>query len=99
MVEKHAIEMVRCVLFVLNDRTQKKRHKMPLMVTQLSIGTIEMTKLILVIALIVLVVILGPLLTIWALNTLFPVLAIPYALDTWAAAVILGGLFTAKVSK
>ena len=56
-------------------------------------------KLALVILLIVGLVVLGPILTIWALNTLFPVLAIPYTLDTWAATVLLGGLFTAKVSK
>jgi hypothetical protein len=39
-------------------------------------------------------VIIGPILTIWALNTLFPALAIPYALETWFAIVILG--FTLK---
>lgn len=55
-------------------------------------------KLFLVIFLIVGLLALGPILTIWALNTLFPVLAIPYTLNTWAATVILGGLFTAKVS-
>lgn len=42
-------------------------------------------------------VILGPLLLIWSLNTLFPVLAIPYAIETWAAALILSGVFKAKV--
>jgi hypothetical protein len=35
--------------------------------------------------LIVIVLIVGPLASIWALNTLFPVLAIPYTLETWAA--------------
>ena len=38
----------------------------------------------------------GPVLIIWSLNTLFPALAIPYTMDTWAAAVILGGLLTSK---
>ena len=47
-------------------------------------------KLILAIALIVALVAIGPLLTIWALNTLFPVLAIGYNLETWAAVVLLG---------
>lgn len=56
-------------------------------------------KLTIVILLIFGLLILGPILTIWALNTLFPVLAIPYTLNTWAATVILGGLFTAKVTK
>jgi hypothetical protein len=45
-----------------------------------------------VIVLVILLGILGPLLTIWSLNTLFPVLAIPYTLQTWAAAAILAGL-------
>ena len=31
-----------------------------------------------------------PLATIWALNTLFPILAIPVTLETWAAVVLLG---------
>lgn len=42
------------------------------------------------IALIVVLVVAGPLLVIWALNTLFPVLAIPYTVGTWFAALILG---------
>jgi hypothetical protein len=50
------------------------------------------------IALIVTLIAFGPLLTIWALNTLFPVLAIPYAIETWAAVVILGGVFKSSVS-
>jgi hypothetical protein len=44
----------------------------------------------LVLALIVLVF--GPLLTIWALNTLFPILAIPYTFETWAAASIIAAI-------
>ena len=43
--------------------------------------------------LIVIIVIFGPLLSIWALNTLFPVLAIPYTLETWAAMALVGGVF------
>lgn len=39
-----------------------------------------------------LVVILYPLGGIWALNTLFPSLAIPYSLSTWAAMVLLSML-------
>ena len=44
-------------------------------------------------ALIVIVLIVGPLASIWALNTLFPVLAIPYTLETWAAMLLVGGMF------
>ena len=43
--------------------------------------------------LVVIVLIVGPLLSIWALNTLFPVLSIPYTLETWAAMALVGGVF------
>jgi hypothetical protein len=55
-------------------------------------------KIVLLIAFILFIVAIGPLLTIWALNTLFPVLAIPYAIETWAAVVLLGGFLRANVS-
>lgn len=44
-------------------------------------------------ALLIAVVVAGPLLSIWALNTLFPVLAIPYTIETWAAMALIGGVF------
>lgn len=44
---------------------------------------------ILVLVLVVAVVISGPLLVIWALNTIF-ILAIPYNLSTWFAMLVLG---------
>ena len=43
--------------------------------------------------LVVIVIIAGPLLSIWALNTLFPVLAIPYTFDTWLAMLLIGSVF------
>ena len=43
--------------------------------------------------LIVAIIIVGPLLSIWALNTLFPVLAIPYTFETWLAVMLVGGVF------
>lgn len=48
-------------------------------------------------ALIVVLVIAGPLLIIWALNTLFPVLAIPYTVWTWLAALILGSALSPTI--
>lgn len=36
------------------------------------------------------VIVFVPLASIWALNTLFPVLAIPYTVETWIAAILLG---------
>jgi hypothetical protein len=43
--------------------------------------------------LIVAIIIVGPLLSIWSLNTLFPVLAIPYTFETWLAVMLVGGMF------
>jgi hypothetical protein len=51
-----------------------------------------MTKILVMLALVVLLIVLAPIATIWSLNTLFPVLAIPYTFDTWASALILGGV-------
>ena len=39
--------------------------------------------------LLVIAIVAGPLLSIWALNTLFPVLAIPYTIETWAAVILI----------
>ena len=51
-----------------------------------------MIKVLFPIIFIVLLVILGPVATIWSLNTLFPVLNIPIGFDTWMAALVLGGV-------
>lgn len=60
--------------------------------------TSDVIKLILWLIVLVAVVIVGPLVTIWTLNTLFPVLAIPYTFDTWVASLFLGGLITSNVA-
>lgn len=54
-----------------------------------------------IILLIIGLIIAGPLLILWALNTLFPVLAIPYTIWTWLAALILGATVgpSVKVAK
>jgi hypothetical protein len=54
-----------------------------------------------IVLLVTLVIVMGPLLMIWALNTLFPVLNIAYSFETWISIVILAGLFrtTVKVEK
>lgn len=43
----------------------------------------------------------GPFILIWALNTLFPALAIPFNLSTWFAVIVLSSSFGAvsKASK
>ncbi len=48
--------------------------------------------------LIIVLVVIGPLATIWALNTLFPILAIPYNFYTWAAVLVMSAFFQTKVS-
>jgi hypothetical protein len=61
----------------------------------------KMNKVMLVVGFAVLIVALvvgGPLATIWALNTLFPVLAIPYNVYTWAAILVMSAFFQTKVS-
>jgi len=49
--------------------------------------------------LILAVIVFGPLALIWCLNTLFPVLNIPYTFETWAAAAILPSLFKVNITK
>lgn len=48
--------------------------------------------------LIIAMIVLGPIITIWALNTLFPVLAIGYSFDTWLAVILVGGFLRANVT-
>ena len=40
----------------------------------------------------------GPFITIWALNTLFPVLAIPYTVETYFAVIAMSVFFHANIS-
>ena len=47
---------------------------------------------------VVFLIAIGPVLVIWAANTLFPVLAIPYSLETWVAVVILGAFLHPNVT-
>jgi hypothetical protein len=49
-------------------------------------------------AIVIGLLILGPLATIWAVNTLFPVLAIPYSFETWVAVVVLGMFLKGNVT-
>jgi hypothetical protein len=49
------------------------------------------------IAIVIAIAILFPLLVIWALNTLFPILAIPYSLETWSAIVLLQIFIKSKI--
>ena len=51
-----------------------------------------MVKMLLALGLILVLLVIMPIATIWSLNTLFPVLAIPLSFDTWIATVVLGGV-------
>lgn len=57
-----------------------------------------MIKILASIFIIIAIVLIGPLLTIWSLNTLFPVLAIPYAIETWAAVILLAASIRANIT-
>ena len=48
--------------------------------------------------LLVFLVLVGPLLTLWALNTLFPNLALAYSFTNWCAVVVLHSFFTTTVT-
>lgn len=51
-------------------------------------------KLIFGVAFLIIAIVFGPIVGIWSLNTLFPVLRIPYTLDTWVAFFLLFGSIT-----
>ena len=53
----------------------------------------------LVIVVVFALIVIGPLATLWALNTIFPALAIPYNLDTWCAVIVLKGFAVATVTR
>jgi hypothetical protein len=56
--------------------------------------TSALIKLIFGITLIVIAITLGPIVGIWSLNTLFPILKIPYTWETWLAFGVLFGSAT-----
>ena len=55
-------------------------------------------KAVLIIVLAIALIVLFPFAAIWAVNTLFPALAIPCTFDTWAAVVVLGMFFRGEAS-
>ena len=56
------------------------------------------TNIVIILVLAFLVVVGAPLALIWALNTLFPVLAIPYTFETWLAAFIIPAAFKTEIT-
>jgi hypothetical protein len=57
------------------------------------------TKTVVFLIVALLIVVFAPLCSIWALNTLFPVLAIPYSFETWCAVILVKGLLTVQTIK
>jgi hypothetical protein len=49
--------------------------------------------------LLILIVVFSPFIAIWSLNTLFPVLAIPYTFETWLASLLLAGTLKTSTMK
>ena len=55
-------------------------------------------KIFFLVLLTVVLIVIGPLLTIWSLNTLFPVLAIAYGFHEWIAVILLGMFIRSPIS-
>lgn len=60
--------------------------------------TKDIITIVAILILAVLAVIFGPLATLWAVNTLFPLLAIPYNFYSWLAVVVLNLTLRSSVS-
>jgi len=58
----------------------------------------DIVKILLGLVLILALLAIGPWLVIWALNVLFPVLAIQFGLSTWFAVIVLGAFLRANVT-
>jgi hypothetical protein len=58
----------------------------------------DILSIIAILAFAILALIFGPLVTLWALNTLFPLLAIPYNFYSWLAVVVLNLTLRSSVS-
>jgi len=52
-----------------------------------------------IILLVLIVIALGPFMIIWSINTLFPMVNIPYTLETWGASAILFSVFSVRPKK
>jgi hypothetical protein len=57
----------------------------------------DMIKVVFIVALVAAILVLGPLITIWSLNTLFPVLVIPSNIATWLATLWIFGIIASNV--
>ena len=53
-------------------------------------------KMSMIVAVVLIIIAIAPLVMIWSLNVLFPVVAIPYTLETWCACTVFSALFLGK---
>lgn len=51
-----------------------------------------------VVLLVIVLFALAPFAIVWSLNTLFPLLAIPYTFETWLATIVLSGVFKSTIT-
>ena len=58
--------------------------------------TTDILRIVFYALLIIAIVVYGPLATIWALNTLFPVLSIPYTFYSWLAVIVMNATWMYK---
>jgi hypothetical protein len=58
----------------------------------------DFAKIVLVAVLVSLALIIGPFVTIWSLNVLFPVLAIPFNFETWLSVILLSAVIRSNIT-
>jgi hypothetical protein len=58
----------------------------------------NVSKIVLVAVLVAFALIIGPFVTIWSLNVLFPVLAIPFNFETWLAVILLSAVVRSNIT-
>ena len=58
----------------------------------------NISKIVLVAVLVAFALIIGPFVTIWSLNVLFPALAIPFNFETWLAVILLSAVVRSNIT-
>jgi hypothetical protein len=61
--------------------------------------SLSLVQFLAVILLVLAVIVIGPFMIIWSINTLFPVVNIPYTLETWGASAILFSVVSVRPKK
>jgi len=61
--------------------------------------SLSLVQFLAVILLVLAVIVIGPFMIIWSINTLFPMVNIPYTLETWGASAILFSVVSVRPKK